>query len=689
MEAAALRNRVPRARAPLFFAYVAAVVVAALAAVVVAWPSWSAPVDLVHFDQVAFWLISALAVVVDVRPIGTPLARHASAIFPSICFTFALLLGWGLLPAVAVQTAAVVVSSARLRHAAWRAVFNAAQYTLAFAAAWAVLRIAQEPPLSTGPRPTVPDLLAFIAAAGVWFVVNELLVSTAVWLRFGGGWRHTLTRSLVPEALSTLGLLLLGPVVVAAGNVSAAMVPLMLVPLYAVSELARTSHESQRRSLVDTLTDLPNRKALFAEIRNRAAGMSSRPAHSRSTRRSSHMALLLLDIDLFKQVNDALGHAVGDRLLAEVAARLRPAVKPGASVFRLGGDEFAILAPRLPDTAAARAIADKVARALAEPVTLDGLPLDVSAAIGIALYPDHGTDHLTLLRHADVAMYDAKHRGSTIAVYSPESDHNSLERLELLADLRRALEAPRSDEILLYYQPQVDIASGEVVGVEALLRWQHPRRGMVDPETTIKVAEHTAVMRLLTRRVIEDVVGQLAKWRAHGLTIRASINVSVRDLHRPELVEHLTELLAEQDVAPNQIQLEITEGALMADPRRVLVTLHKLDRLGVALSLDDFGTGYSSLQHLRRLPLAEVKIDRSFVLGMASDPDDAAVVRSIIELARNLGLRVVAEGVEDDRTRHMLLEAGCEVAQGWLYARPMPADELVGWLARYHPLASI
>ena len=688
MEAAALRNRVPRVRAPLFFAYVAAVAVAALAAVGAAWPTWSVLGDLVRADPAAFWLISVLAVVVDARPIGTPLARHASAIFPSICFTFALLLGWGLLPAVLVQTAAVVVSSARLRHAAWRAAFNAAQYALAFAAAWAVLRLAQESPLSTGPSLRLLDLLAFIAAAAAWFVVNELLVSTAVWLRFGGSWRHTLTRSLVPEALSTLGLLLLGPVVVAAANVSAAMVPLMLVPLYAVSELARTSQESQRRSLVDSLTELPNRKALFAEIRRRAAAMSSRPAHSASSRRSSRMALLLLDIDLFKQVNDALGHAVGDRVLAEVAARLKTAVRR-ATVFRLGGDEFAILAPRLPDAAAAWAVADEVAQALAEPVTLDGLPLDVTAAIGIALYPDHGTDHLTLLRHADVAMYDAKHRGSTIAIYSPESDHNSLERLELLADLRRALEAPRSDEILLYYQPQVDIGSGEVVGVEALLRWQHSRRGMVDPETTIKVAEHTAVMRLLTRRVIEDVVAQLAKWRAHGLTPRASINVSVRDLHRPELVEHLTELLAEQEVAPNQIQLEITEGALMADPRRVLVTLHKLDRLGVALSLDDFGTGYSSLQHLRRLPLAEVKIDRSFVLGMASDPDDAAVVRSIIELARALGLRVVAEGVEDDRTRHMLLDAGCEVAQGWLFARPMPADELVGWLARYHPIATI
>jgi len=313
----------------------------------------------------------------------------------------------------------------------------------------------------------------------------------------------------------------------------------------------------------------------------------------------------------------------------------------------------------------------------------------VTAAIGVAVHPDHGTDNTTLLRHAEVAMYDAKDRGATFAIYTPESDQNSPERLELVADLRRALEAGRPDEIQLYYQPQVDLNTHEVVGVEALLRWHHPRRGMVSPEHLIKMAEHTAVMRLLTRRVLDDAIAQLVKWRDQGLAMRASVNVSVRDLHHPELVDDLAALLAERGVSPNSLQLEITEGALMADPRRVLVTLHRLDKLGVALSLDDFGTGYSSLQHLRRLPLAEVKIDRSFVLGMVNDPDDAAVVASIIDLARALGLRVVAEGVEDDSTRRLLVTNGCEIAQGWYFARPMPADALVAWLARYRPSPSL
>jgi EAL domain-containing protein (putative c-di-GMP-specific phosphodiesterase class I) len=241
-------------------------------------------------------------------------------------------------------------------------------------------------------------------------------------------------------------------------------------------------------------------------------------------------------------------------------------------------------------------------------------------------------------------------------------------------------------EISMYYQPQIAIDTGTVVGVEALLRWRHPRRGMVDPEEFIRVAEQSSVMRLLTRRVLDDVLEQLAKWSAAGLRLRASVNVSVRDLQHGEIVDQIAQRLAGYGLPADRLQLEITEGALMADPRRVLATLSRLDRLGVRISLDDFGTGYSSMQHLRRLPLAEVKVDRSFVLGMADDPDDAAIVRSVIELGGALGLRVVAEGVEDERTWRLLHAAGCQFAQGWFYSRPMPAEDLTAWLARYRPL---
>jgi diguanylate cyclase (GGDEF)-like protein len=428
----------------------------------------------------------------------------------------------------------------------------------------------------------------------------------------------------------------------------------------------------------DPLTGLGNRTALaqaVSAVINRSAGADD-PGRS---------ALLLLDLDRFKGVNSALGHRAGDRLLVEVGRRLRDAVGPGNLVVRLGGDEFAVLAPVVSGTAHARALAGAVVAALTGPVRLEGLPLEVSGSVGIAVYPDHGTDATTLLRRAEVAMYDAKRRAAPVAVYHPGSD-DSPHRLALLADLRAALDSPDGNGMEMYYQPQMAIDTGKVVGVEALLRWHHPVQGPVPPAELIRIAEHTDVMRRLTLHIVDEVLEQVAKWSAAGVQLRASINISVRDLHTGEVAERIARRLREYDLPAARLQLEITEGALMADPPRVLATIAALDRLGVAISLDDFGTGYSSLQHLRRLPLAEVKVDRSFVLGMATDADDAAIVTSIVELARSLGLRVVAEGVEDKETWRRLAGAGCHVGQGWFYARPMPGDELLAWLGRYRPL---
>ncbi|MEJ3749314.1 EAL domain-containing protein [Actinomycetes bacterium KLBMP 9797] len=671
MEAAALRNAVPPDRAVPFFGFVGAVT--AVAALVCA-PALARLPGEVDALPTAFWLMAGFAVLVDARPFTPPGRRQSSAVFPSICFTFAILLGWGLGAAVAAQAAAVAVSSWRMRHAWWRAIFNIAQYGLALAAADGVARWSDE-----GWR----GVAVTVAAALAWFVVKYGSVTVAIRLRFGGRWWRTARDGLAFETLSTGALLLLSPVLLAAARTSAALVPLVVVPLYAVYRMARLSAEQDQIGRLDPLTGLANRKALLAEVADLVPAHAERAARGEPDR---HLALLVLDLDHFKRVNDALGHAVGDRLLVQVGHRLAAAVRPDDVVARLGGDEFAVLAPRLGGVEAAREAAARLVGALAEPVPLDGLPLDVGGSIGVALYPQHGEDFATLLRHADVAMYDAKHRQDAVAVYSPESDHNSPERLSLLADLRRALEIPDCDQITMYYQPQVAIDSGEVVGVEALLRWRHPVRGMVDPEELIRVAEHSAVMRLLTRRVVDDVVEQVAKWSAAGLRLRAALNVSVRDLHTGEIADQIAERLGRYGLAPDRLQLEITEGALMADPRRVLATIARLAKIGVGIALDDFGTGYSSMQHLRRLPLAEVKVDRSFVLGMATDTDDAAIVRSVIELAGALGLRVVAEGVEDERTWRLLHEAGCHVAQGWFYARPMPPDELAMWLSRYRAI---
>ncbi|WP_435586624.1 putative bifunctional diguanylate cyclase/phosphodiesterase [Micromonospora aurantiaca (nom. illeg.)] len=823
METGDPRNSVPPGRSGPFFGFVAAI--GAVALLVSAGPLVALADRLTELPA-AFWTMAVLAVACDARPFVPPGRRQTSAVFPSTCFTFAILLGWGFGPAVAVQAVAVAVSGWRLGYAPWRTGFNAAQYACALAAAYAVTRLGPGE-LFGGGRLHWTDVAAVGGATLAWFVVNYGLVSSAVRLRFGDRWWPSVRSGLAYELLSTGSLLLLAPVLVAAARASAALIPLVLVPLFAVYRMARLSEEREQLADVDPLTGLPNRKALLTEVAEQVHLHGERAARGAP---DAHLALLLLDLDRFKHVNDALGHAVGDRLLVEVSARLMGAVDGGDMVARLGGDEFAIVVPRLTDIDQARERADRVVAALAEPVPLDGLPLDVGGAIGIALYPDHGEDFATLMRHADVAMYDAKHRNDTVAVYAPESDHNSAERLSLLADLRRVLESgpsaqggetvgvrggdgaaltpalpvradrparnqrpardggrgrsgdgpnrwlrrrrdraeerhdddlieqiltradpirrraaragagpgagplmvgdaefapetadadvtqdaeaavstgapgvigPTADgstaaeadeqaghpgEITMYYQPQIAIATGEVVGVEALLRWRHPRRGMVDPGELIQVAEQSAVMRLLTRRVVDDVVEQLAKWSAAGLTLRAALNVSVRDLHTGEIADQIADRLTRYGVPPERLQVEITEGALMADPRRVLASITQLHRIGVGIALDDFGTGYSSLQHLRRLPLSEVKVDRSFVLGMAEDPDDAAIVRSMIELAGALGLRVVAEGVEDERTWRLLHAAGCDVAQGWFHARPMPAEDLVAWLSRYRPV---
>jgi diguanylate cyclase (GGDEF)-like protein len=526
---------------------------------------------------------------------------------------------------------------------------------------------------ATGAPHTAAGVVGVLLAAATWFAVHHALVGTALWLRSGGGLWHVLRGTARADALSSCALLLLAPVLVAGLNTTVWLVPLVLVPLHAVDRMAGLAAERDRLANLDPVTGLANRQAVErAVLRHVAAQGPTEP-----------LALLLLDLDRFKQVNDALGHQVGDRLLVEVGRRLAGAVRPGDCVARLGGDEFAVAVAGLRDGRAARQFAGRLIAALAAPVELDGLPLDVAGSIGIALYPQHGDDFATLLKHADVAMYDAKHRGDALALYAPESDHNTAERLGLLADLRRALEGADAGGIALYYQPQVEMATGRVVGLEALLRWRHPVRGLVDPEELIRIAEHSAVMRLLTVRVLDEVIGQLGAWGEKTTTLRTAVNVSVRDLHNSDIVERIAGRLDEHGVRPEQLQLEITEGALMADPRRVLATLARLRQLGVSIALDDFGTGYSSMMHLRRLPLSEVKIDRSFVLGVTTDEDDAAIVRFMIELAGALGLRVVAEGVEDDRTWRMLEAAGCHVAQGWFCARPMPAGDLLLWLERY------
>ncbi|MET3429130.1 diguanylate cyclase (GGDEF)-like protein [Actinoplanes tereljensis] len=614
----------------------------------------------------AYWLMAALAVVVDARPYVLADRRASSVILPSICFTFAIALAWGFVPALAVQLAAVTVAGMRMRLPARRTLHLALQHAAAIGAAAGVAAVVS---LRIGPRPDWDDAVLTVAAAAVWILARYGLAALVAWA--GSERRRQRARKQSVEVLATAALLLLGPVVLATAQVGLAFVPLVLLALHAVHRMVRSNGESERAARVDALTGLPNRRALQSMI-----GEGGR-----------ERALLLLDLDRFRAVNDALGHRVGDRLLVEVGRRLAEVVPAHDLVVRLGGDEFAVLANRVDGAPEARRIAYHLAEALNRPFAMDGLPVDVTASIGIALQDTPDADCATLLREAEVAMYDAKQRGDQVAVYGPDAAHHSPDRLALLADLRRALREDAPDDgIMLFYQPQIAIATGEVVGVEALLRWQHPERGLVGPEELIRVAEPTPVMRLLTGRVLHNVVAQLAAWREAGTPLRAAVNVSARDLHAGGIADRVEDLLHEYGVPADLLQLEITESALMADPHRVLNTITRLDRMGIAISLDDFGTGYSSLQHLRRLPLAEVKIDRSFVLGMATNRGDAAIVRSVIDLAEAMGLRAVAEGVEDERTWRLLAAAGCHAAQGWFHARPMPPADLATWLSRYRPV---
>lgn len=643
-------------------------------AVVVDAMLWALFSDTFAVLPTAFWVMAALALAVDARPYVVANRRASSIILPSICFTFGIALAWGLVPALAVQLAAMAVAGMRMRQSPRRALHLAVQHAVALAGAALVAGLAG---LRLDAEPDWDDALVTVAAAAAWIGSRYGLDAIAAWVLSGDRKPRQVQRWGL-ELFATAALLLLGPVVLAAAQVGLALVPLVLLALHAVHRMVRSAGEYERAARVDALTGLPNRRALQASVAERDAG----PGAHRPERR---LALLLLDLDRFRTVNDALGHAHGDRLLVQVAQRLAAVVPPHDLVVRLGGDEFAVLATRVDGLGSARRIAAHLADALDSPFALDGLAIDVSASIGIAVQSERGGDGASLLRQAEAAMYDAKQRGAQVAVYTRDAEHHTPD-LTLLADLRHALRQEPAQGLMLFYQPQIAIATGEVVGVEALLRWRHPERGVVGPEELLRVVEPTPVMRLLTSRVLHEVIGRLAAWRDGGRPVRASVNVSVRDLHATDIVEEIHDLLLRYAVPADLLQLEITESALMADPHRVLDTITRLDRIGVAISLDDFGTGYSSLQHLRRLPLAEVKIDRSFVLGMAAHAGDAAIVRSVIALAGSLGLRVVAEGVEDERTWRLLAADGCHAAQGWFHARPMPAEDFDEWLARYRPL---
>jgi diguanylate cyclase (GGDEF)-like protein len=428
------------------------------------------------------------------------------------------------------------------------------------------------------------------------------------------------------------------------------------------------SRRLRHQALHDALTGLPNRAQLYRRL-------------ERAVRGGGVSALLLIDLDRFKEINDTLGHDHGDELLIEVAARLRASVRRGDTLARLGGDEFAVLLSDLPHRGAAVETADRLLEALRRPFALRGVAVELAASIGVALCPDHGTDSGTLVQRADVAMYSAKAAYAGIETYDPARDPYSADRLVLLSELRRALS---EDELVLHYQPKVAVASRAVTGVEALVRWQHPERGLLGPGEFVPLAERTGMIAELTRWVLEAALAQCRAWADSGVQLPVAINLASANVLDKTLPDVVADALARHGVPGELLECEISEHTVMADPQRAIEVLSRLRELEVRLSLDDFGTGHSSLAYLKRLPLDEVKIDRSFVLGMAEDDNDAVIVRSTIDLARNLGLEVVAEGVETEAVFANLAALRCDVAQGYLLSRPLPAAQLADWLTA-HP----
>jgi diguanylate cyclase (GGDEF)-like protein len=445
-------------------------------------------------------------------------------------------------------------------------------------------------------------------------------------------------------------------------------VALFTVMVRASRRLRKRAAEQEHLALHDDLTGLANR-ALFRDRVTQAIRVAEREQQT--------IAILLMDLNRFKEINDTLGHHHGDIVLQETARRLKTTLRETDTIARLGGDEFAMVLPHVPDPAAVVHVADKITAALRVPFIVQGLTLDVGASIGVAFFPGHGRDVDTLIQRADVAMYLAKTAQTTYEIYAVEKDNYSPSRLALVGELRHAIE---HNEFVVHYQPKVDLQSGKVQGVEALLRWNHPLRDLIPPDEFIPLAEHTGLIEPLTTFVLNEALQQLAKWRDQGLELKVAVNLSTRSLLNTDFPEEVSRALKKWRVPPSSLQLEITEHTILTDPAKAGGILSTLSNMGVELSIDDFGTGYSSFVQLRRLPLTELKIDKSFVMNMNVDDNDAVIVQSLIELGRNLGLQVVAEGVESEGVSDVLTSLGCDYAQGFFTSRPMPPEEIVNWV---------
>ncbi|MBQ0828027.1 putative bifunctional diguanylate cyclase/phosphodiesterase [Streptomyces tagetis] len=615
------------------------------------------------------WALAVLTGIVVGHLVMLGRSRWWGGTGSGVTLTLSVLLLYGWVPAGMVSLTVVVLVGVA-RRGRWRqGLVHGAVDILGIAAGALLLGACGSVP--SVEHPWDPDTWTVYAAPKVVLTALAYLGVTRALLWFlhapRAGLPSVARTALVRHGLVAVALLGIAPLVCVVAVAKPLLLPLFSVPLIALDAalwIARARAEEQLR---DPLTGLPNRQWLLERTWT---------ALDDAERAGARAVLMLIDLDRFRSVNDTLGHRAGDRLLLQTADRLRQALPRGAEAARLGGDEFAVLLPVADSTTSAARIARGLVGALSSPLDLDGLTLVLEASAGVAVFPDHALDAEGLLRRADVAMYQAKRDRTAVEVYESKRDSNTPDRLGLLADLRRALDAR---EVQLHYQPKVRF-DGQVAGLEALVRWVHPERGKVPPDEFIAIAESSGLMPHLTEYVLETALAQVARWRAQGLFVPVAVNVSPRDVHTPGFAGSVAARLARHGVPAGALQLEITEHVLLEDPQRAADSLNALTGHGVKMSLDDFGTGYSSLVHLRRLPVSELKIDRSFVARLAVDTEDAEIVRCTVDLAHSLGLLVVAEGVEDDETWERLRDLGCDAVQGWLVAAAMPPEETTAWL---------
>ncbi|MFG2132089.1 putative bifunctional diguanylate cyclase/phosphodiesterase [Streptomyces sp. NPDC048751] len=615
------------------------------------------------------WSLAVLTGIIVGHLVMLGRARWWGGTGSGAALTLAVLLLYGWVSAGMVSLTVVVLVGIARRNRWRQGVLHGAVDILGIGAGALVLSAFG--PVPSVEAPWTPDSWTLYTGPQLALVAVTYLAVTRVLLWYlhapRAGLPTVARTALVRQGLVAVALLGIAPLVCVVAVAKPILLPLFAIPLIALDStlwIARARAEEQLR---DPLTGLPNRQWLLERIWT---------ALDDAERIDARAALMLIDLDRFRSVNDTLGHLAGDRLLLQIADRLRLALPRGAEAARLGGDEFAVLLPVADSTTSATRVARGLVAALSSPLDLDGLTLVLEASAGVAVFPDHALDAEGLLRRADVAMYQAKRDRTGVEVYESKRDSNTPDRLGLLGDLRRALDA---HEVQLHYQPKVRF-DGQVAGLEALVRWVHPERGKVPPDEFIAIAESSGLMPHLTEYVLETALGQVAAWRAQGLFVPVAVNVSPRDVHTPGFAGSVAARLARHGVPAGALQLEITEHVLLEDPQRAADTLHGLTGHGVKMSLDDFGTGYSSLVHLKRLPVSELKIDRSFVARLAVDTEDAEIVRCTVDLAHSLGLLVVAEGVEDDETWERLRDLGCDAVQGWLVAAAMPPEETTAWL---------